>query len=167
MAMRVRFDNPDNGWVGISIEDQDSCFEQSLSHAYDSFLELVLALGRLLVPRSTESVTCLVGPAQFDLRFQRTEDVIEFSVVEYPDDQRLKGVAGQTVFSSVGDFEHIGMPFWGALRDLEGRFSKEDLARRWHQAFPHEALDRLTKRIKQEVPTRGSGGRPEPPDSAY
>ena len=152
MAIRVRFDDPNHGWIGISIEYQGASFDESFSYAgYDTFEELVLALTRLLLPRATVSVTCLVGPAEFDLRFERDGDVVHFAIVEYPDHGRQKG-AGQVAFSASGTFQQICIPFWRALRELEGRFSEEELARRWHREFPHDRLRRLTGRIKSEKP---------------
>ncbi len=150
--MRVRFDDPDAGWIGLSIQGDVDRFEQSFSYAgYDAFQELVLALERLLLPNTTANVTCLLGPGQFDLAFRRAEQLVQFSVVEYPDHRRLDGT-GDTVFAQSGSYQQIVVPFWRALRNLESRFGEEELARRWHREFPHAALDRLTMRIRQTRP---------------
>jgi hypothetical protein len=41
------------------------------------------------------------------------------------------------------------IPFWRALRNLQGRFSIEDLNRRWHRDFPWREIERLTLLLKE------------------
>ena len=152
MAIRVRFDDPDNGSIGISIEQRDSSFAESFSYVpYDSLQELVLALGRVLASDTTTSATCLVGAPEFDLHFERSDNIVRFTVVEFADYRRQKG-AGKTAFLASGSFEQICVPFWRALRELESRFSSEDFAGRWHREFPHDELRRLTERIRSQSP---------------
>lgn len=148
MTLHVQFDDPDHGWIGISIQQQDNSFAESFSYAgYDSLRELVRSLGLLLKAETTSSVTCLIGPAEFDLRFERNLDVIQFTVVVLASHRRLQGT-GESAFSASGSFEQICVPFWRALRELESRFNKKELAERWHREFPHDELCRLSKRIR-------------------
>jgi hypothetical protein len=49
-----------------------------------------------------------------------------------------------------GSYEKICVPFWRALRNLQGRFSAAELDARWHRQFPWKYIDRLTRAIRKK-----------------
>jgi hypothetical protein len=65
-------------------------------------------------------------------------------------DYRREPGRGEKEFEVSGSYGEICLPFWRALRSLQGRFSADELAARWHRPFPWKEIDLLTKAIKDK-----------------
>jgi hypothetical protein len=147
--IRVRFDDPDHGWIGLSIKAEGSSdFQQSFSYTpYDSFGELIAALSQVSQGPGYASVHWNAEPVEFEFHFERAGDTARLQIERHPDHRRIKGQSS-VLCSLSGTFEEIALPFWQALQNLRSRFSAEDLSKRWHRAFPGAELERLTRRLK-------------------
>jgi len=66
----------------------------------------------------------------------------------FPDRHRRIARSGEKELEITGSYEEICVPFWRALRSLQGRFSAEELDARWHRPFPWKDIDQLTSAIK-------------------
>jgi hypothetical protein len=147
--LNIRFDDPENGWIGIEIDFGDNRLEQNLSYAgYNGFSELVLAIMNLWSgPCPKLLATWLVEPIEYDFVFERSQNQVNFEVIEYPNHRRKIGL-GEIVFQWSGNYKEICLSFWRALRSLEGRFSTDELTRRYHSEWPATDMIHLTNMIK-------------------
>lgn len=147
--LHIRFDDPDNGWIRIEIDFGENHFEESFSYAgYSGFSELISAITALWSgPCPRLSVTWLLEPTEMDFAFERAESQIVFEIIEYRDHRRELDL-GKAVFQWHGSYEIICLAFWRALRSLEGRFSAEELTRRWHREWPATEMEYLTRMIR-------------------
>lgn len=147
--LRVRFDDPEHGWIGLSVEGENITFREAFSYTpHDSFFDLVTALSLLLEGDHEDVVTWAVGPGEFDFSFSGKGGVVRLRVDRHRDQQRPPG-GGEVLFEASGSVDEICLPFWRALRDLESRFPPAELDRRWHSPFPFEALKRLSSRAQK------------------
>lgn len=147
-GLKVVFDDPEHGWIALMI----SCGETSVTIVTeytprDSFLELANALYNLLMRDGEFIVRWQYNPTEYDMSFERKGAAVSMNVVEYPDRLRREG-RGDLMFSISGSYADICLPFWRALRDLQGRFSPEELDSKWHRAFPSREIDILTNAIR-------------------
>ena len=146
--LKVSFDDPEHGWVCLNINCGDTSATIIASYTpSDSFLGLTNALYDLLHYEGEATVVWHEEPAETELRFFRTKDLVRLEVWFFFDDRRDYGRAKKE-FEVSGLYEEICLPFWRALRSLQGRFSNEELGTRWHRAFPWKEIDLLTKAIK-------------------
>lgn len=115
----------------------------------DSFLDLTSALYNLLCYRVGGAVTWHAEPAETELRFSISQEDVELEVYSFSDHRRDYG-RGERELAITGSYEEICMPFWRALRSLQGRFSPEELDVRWHRPFPWKEIEILTAAIKEK-----------------
>lgn len=148
--LSIYFDDPEHGWVGMTISYGDRVIHIIASFTPgDSFLDLTNTLHNLLLYELQAVVTWYEEPAETELRFSRSGDVIRLEVYEYADHHRDFG-KGRRVLDLSGSYEEICIPFWRALRSLQGRFSAKELDARWHRPFPSQEIDMLTASIKEK-----------------
>ncbi|HEX8564628.1 MAG TPA: hypothetical protein VF648_03095 [Pyrinomonadaceae bacterium] len=146
--LKVAFDNPDSGWVGLSLNYGIKTISIIASYTpSDSFLDLTNALHNLLLHNGQATVTWHCEPSEFDMYFSRTTAEISLEISEFFDYHRGEGL-GKQIFVVSGTYEDVCLPFWRALRDLQGRFSTEELNARWHRPFPSREIDLLTSEIR-------------------
>lgn len=147
--LKVTFDDPEHGWVRLTISDIE--IETTIIASYtphNSFLDLTNTLHKMLLYESSAIVIWSEEPAEFEMRFDRKEEIICLEIWRYPDHRR--GVdEGERVLAVAGKFQDICIPFWRALRDLQGRFTAKELDKRWHRPFPSEEMNKLTAEIKK------------------
>jgi hypothetical protein len=142
--LKVAFDDPEHGWVGLTIGrgDESVTFNASYTPS-DSFLDLTDALYNLFLYSGEAKVTWHSGSVEYELRFAKEGGLVRFWAYEYLDHLRDAG-KGQLFFEASGTYEEICLPFWRALRNLQGRFSEVELNARWHRLFPSKEIDDLT-----------------------
>ena len=149
--LKASFDNPENGWVGLTISQGGESLKIIASYApSDSFLDLTNALYNLRCYRVGSVVAWHQEPAETELRFSISGDEVELDVYFFSDHRRDYG-RGERVLAITGSYEEICTPFWRALRSLQGRFSVEELDARWHRPFPWKEIDLLTTTIKGKL----------------
>ena|SRR5688572_11358876 len=146
--LQVAFDDPQHGWVGLTISDGDKTVKVIASYTpYDSFLDLTNALYRLHQYEGQVTMTWNEEPWETDLCFSRMEKLVRLQIIENPDHRRGL-IDGETVLDVSGTYEKICIPFWRALRDLQGRFTAAELDARWHRPFPSKEINMLTETIR-------------------
>ena len=146
--LKVAFDDLEHGWVGLTISYGVETVTIAASYTpSDSFLDLTNALHNLLSDGEAK-VTWHCEPPEFDMLFARNGANVSLEIYEYSD-YRRGSERGEKVFAVSGTYEEICLPFWRALRDLQGRFSAEELNARWHRQFPSREVDLLTSEIKE------------------
>jgi hypothetical protein len=149
--LKVSFDNPEHGWVGLTISQGEESLTITASYTpSDSFLDLTNALCNLLCYRGGGVVTWHEEPAETELRFSISRELVELEVYFFSDHRRDFG-RGKRELAITGSYEEICMPFWRALRSLQGRFSAEELDARWHRPFPWKEIDILTTAIREKL----------------
>ena len=137
------------GWVGLTIGQGEEPLTIVASYTLsDSFLDLTNALYNLLCYRVGGFVIWHEEPAQTEMRFSISGEEIELEVCFFSDHHRDYG-RGERELVITGSYEEICLPFWRALRNLQGRFSAEELEARWHRPFPWKEIDLLTAVIKE------------------
>ena len=147
MSLRVRFEDPQNGWIGLRVENNGDVFEESLSYTpYNSILDLVTAITTLFHPGSSAAVNWNSEPTEYDFLFSNDNGTIDFSIVEFPDGNRQQN-RSCLIFQAQGSFTTICIPFWRALRQLQGRLTTQELSERFGRRFPDEELKKLTNAI--------------------
>jgi hypothetical protein len=146
--LKVSFDDPEHGWVCLTINcgDESAAIIASYTPS-DSFLDLTNALYDLLHYDGEATVVWHEEPAETELRFFRTKELVRLEVWIFFDHRREPG-KGEKEFEVSGSYSEICLPFWRALRSLQGRFSADELGARWHRPFPWKEIDLLTKAIK-------------------
>lgn len=147
--LKVAFDDPEHGWVGLTIGRGSESVTIIASYTpRDSFLDLADALYNLYLYSGETKVIWHSGSTEYELRFGREGNEVRLEAWEYPDRLRDAG-RGERFFEASGSYEDVGLPFWRALRNLQGRFSAEELNRRWHRPFPARELDGLTSLLRK------------------
>ena len=146
--LKASFDDPQHGWVCLKIDCGDESASIIASYTpSDSFLNLAKALSHLLHYEGEATVVWHEEPAETELRFFRTKDLVRLEVWSFFDYRRGCG-RGEKGFEVSGSYEKICLPFWRALRSLQGRFSNEELEARWHRSFPWQEINLLTREIE-------------------
>lgn len=149
--LKVSFDDPEHGWVCLKIDYGDKSASSIASYTPgDSFLDLTNALDSLFHYGGEAMVVWYEGPGETELRFFCTKDMVRLEVWFFLDHRRDYG-RGEKEFEISGSYEEICLPFWRALRSLQGRFSNEELEARWHRSFPWKEIDLLTRAIKERT----------------
>jgi hypothetical protein len=151
VKLHVSFDDPNHGWIGITVRTDDDpadahSFTDSMSYTpFDSFWELVTALNLLAAGGNVAvAANWFSQPTRHEFRFARVEDVCSLQILTFTEFVHQPTAR----LTARGTFREICRPFWKALRDLQTRFPKDELERRWHRPFPHAELDRLTQRVR-------------------
>ena len=146
--LKVAFDDPHDGWVGLKLSYGSETTGVIASYTpYDSFLALVDALYNLFLYEGEWRVVWNEAPGEREFVFRRTGNLVYLELVEFPDHRRELRAEHQLKAS--GSYEEVAIPFWRALKNLQGRFSAEELQDRWHRAFPSKELEGLTSMLRQ------------------
>jgi hypothetical protein len=147
---KVRFDDPQRGWIEFTISYGETTVKIVAEHSpRDSFLELVNALCNFRFSDGESIVRWQYNPIELDMLFVKQGAKVSLDIVRYPDHRRLEG-RGEFMFSINGTYSEVCQPFWRALRDLQTRFSSEEMNSRWCRVFPSGEIDVLTIAIKDK-----------------
>ena len=145
--LRVAFDDPTDGWMGLRLSNAFETIEIVASYTpHDSVLDLVNALYNLFLYEGEWKVIWNEEPIESEFCFRREGSLVSLDVLEFPDHSRSSEPTSR--FTINGSYEEIAIPFWRALRDLQGRFSGEELNLQWHRSFPWREIDELTSMLQ-------------------
>ena len=145
--MKVRFEDPKNGFIGLKITyERKELYVLGSYCPRNSLVDLAGTLKGLLEIPMESVVIWNEEPTEYEMRFSRTQQQISLTIDCYPDSRRSIHHYDR-VFTMQGSYETVCIPFWRALRDLQGRFSAEELTKRWHSDFPFDQLNQLTAAI--------------------
>ena len=151
--LKVRFGEPEHGWMDLFILEDAQEIHRDVSDIFPSFDLLVTALLSMWQGEAEATATWAEEPSELDLIFSRLDEFIRLEVVPFPGSFRPYSRATLTIepiFTFVGSYEGTCLPFWRALRELEGRYSPEELARRWTSPFPYRQLALLTEQLGKD-----------------
>ena len=114
----------------------------------DSFLDLINALYNLYLYSGEAKVIWHSGSIEYEFCFFRRGEVVGVEAYEYPDHLRHKG-RGEQFFKVSGSYEDVCLPYWRALRNIQGRYSPEEGSGRGTTLFPSEEVDGLTTLLEE------------------
>ena len=145
----VIFGDPEFGWINVSLRFGPETFSIEASDVYNAFFPLVDTLLQLHSAPGQNVVNWTIEPTEYDMHFSREDEVVTLDIFVWPDSSRSSFRQGK-VFSAFGSYAEICLPFWRALRGLQGRFSAADLEKRWDNLFPQRELNALTAILGKE-----------------
>lgn len=142
--LRVEFDDPSDGWVSLTLTLGSRQVTMIVSYTpHDSFLDLIDALHNLFLYDGERKIIWNGEPIEYELQFARSGGLVSLEVFAFPDHRR--GIKPATsLLRAKGSYDEVAIPFWKGLRDLQGRFTAEELSARWHRPFPAKETDDLT-----------------------
>ena len=139
--LKISFDDPEFGWVRINIDSGMFHIYEQLSYISDPFDHIVAALGACTTRYCSVTVECELEPGQLMFSFHGDGGLIRLTISErHRHTKRL--------FEVKGTFDEICLPFWRALRNLQGRFSDDELSSRMHKPFPSSEMKNLTQKVE-------------------
>ena len=145
--LKVSFDEPEHGWIAITMSADDEKFMLIPSRVpYDSITELAAALNKILEGYSEAVVRWSEGPAEYEFVFRVSDGSLNLDVYEVTLVQG--GIRRDSVFNFIGPRDQLLISFWRALRELQGRYDPAEYERRWKEPFPTRELEVLTQRMK-------------------
>ena len=147
--LSVIFGDPEFGWISVSLQFGTETFTMEASYVYNAFFPLVDTLLQLHTALSQNVVGWTVEPTEYDMHFSRVGETITLDILVWPDSGR-SSFRQEKLFSVSGSYAEICLPFWRALRGLQGRFSAADLEKRWQNSFPQRELNALTVVLGKE-----------------
>jgi hypothetical protein len=144
--LKVSFDEPEHGWIAITMSADDEQFMVITSHVpYDPISELAVALNKILEGYSEATVRWTEEPAEYEFVFRVSEGSLYLDVYEVTGIQG--GIRRNSVFSFIGMRDQSLISFWRALRELQGRYDPAEYERRWREPFPTREVEVLTQRL--------------------
>jgi hypothetical protein len=145
--LKVSFDEPEHGWIAITMSADDEQFMLIPSHTpYDSITELAVALNKILEGYSEATVRWNEEPAEYEFVFRVSEGALNLDVYEVTTVQG--GIRRNSVFNFIGPRDQLLISFWRALRELQGRYDPSEYERRWQEPFPTREVEVLTQRMR-------------------
>ena len=158
----VSFGDPEFGWIDVSLQFGSERFTMEASDIYNPFFPLVDTLLQLHSAPGQGIVNWTVEPTEYDMHFSREGEAVTLDIFVWPDPSR-NSFRQEKVFSASGSYDEICLPFWRALRNLQGRFSEADLEKRWQDLFPQRELNALTAALGKNQQVKGFRGPCRPP----
>ncbi len=141
--LTVLLDELDFGWVTLTIRWEGEVVTFRASYIYNSFHLLIDALHKLRLSDGQATTKWNCEPTEYELSFMREGDIVRLDVLWFPDSRR--SVFHRNIVSSItGSYEEICLPFWRALRNLQGRYSEAEIEERWQKSFPSQGVRELT-----------------------
>lgn len=147
--MRVSFGEPNSGGLTVELSDDETGVSFFASYVYACLETLVKALYLVLVADGMETVVWFAEPIEYEMRFARKGDIVSLTVLEYPDHLRPMGGGTQLLYLS-GNYQQIALPFWRALRGIQGRCSSKEWEREWGRPFPVEDMSKWTVALVEQ-----------------
>src|SRR5215813_9867851 len=145
--LKVSFDEPEHGWIAITMIADDERFMLVPSHVpYDSIAELARALNKILEGYSEAVVRWNEEPAEYEFVFRGNERALNIDVYEVTTGPG--GIRRSSIFGFIGPRDQLLIAFWRALRELQGRYDPSEYERRWKEPFPTREMEVLTQRMK-------------------
>jgi hypothetical protein len=143
--LEVQFDDPQHGWMAMSIRSDSDVTLTMSSVAYDTLNELIEGLHALITGDSYRTIRVFEEPTVCELRFECEGTAIRLNVLR----PSSRG-DGEPLLETDGNFSEICLPFWRALRNLQSRFSAEEFALRWGRSFPLSGMQKLSTELRRQ-----------------
>src|SRR5690606_37889347 len=116
------FDDPEHGWIGISISDGITTDVIDVDSKFESFQGLTTALTGLAETHGEYRIWWLEEPGEAEWKFTKQQDEITF--------EARNPASGQMAIRFTGSFPEVCLPFWRALQSLKSRFTQQELQER-------------------------------------
>ena len=148
----VSFLKPQDGWIEFAVRTTDEEFEEFVSYTPNDFvLELATALS-LAMQGGDGVAVASCEPITYELKFSgvTATDMTHLLIVKYPDWKRNRKSACVELSFQATTFG-IVLPFWRALRDLEGRVSATEYRETMRRDFPTSGLQRLSQLVSDHL----------------
>jgi hypothetical protein len=142
--LKVEFDEPNVGGIWLTLKYGAETVNISATYIYNSFFPLVEALYRLKNAPGEGTVVWQCEPSEYEFQFSRQNLTISLQVLLFPDSSRSIFDKQEPKLSITGSYNEVCLPFWRALRQLQGRYSDDEWEVRWQSPFPRRELDLLT-----------------------
>jgi hypothetical protein len=150
--LRIHFGEPISGWMPMEVNHEGITvsFGGIYFYHYPSLYELTKALYLLLLSDGVETVIWYTEPVEYEMKFSRKGDLIALTIDEFPDHLRSLSVERTRLMATSGSYEQIALPFWRAMRGLQGRYSDSDWMQQWQRVFPTEDMQKWTACLQQK-----------------
>lgn len=146
--LKVHFDPPNNGWIGISLETLEKKLELSISYTPFHFLdELVESLLKTLDGENSVA-RGQYNPEQYNFVFKVENDVCKLSIQILPNFSKSQ-VYGKEIFLYGNTVENVCLAFWRAIRELQGHVPINEYNEKFQRKFPERSFEFLTEKIKR------------------
>jgi hypothetical protein len=150
--LEVSFNSPQCGWMSIGFDDGVNEFHTTTAHAphSEALSELLETLVGLLEKDDySHTLKWNRNPEEFDFVFERKGDATKIEIIEYPTEER-ESQKSEKVFSYMGDVKQIAEAFRETFQQLYEERNIDEFEDNWHQKFPFEAFEKLSKTIKSK-----------------
>ncbi len=121
--VRITFGEPQSGMLPIVLLGSGTEISFTGSFIYPSLYNLVVSLHTLLIADGTRIIVWLDEPFEYEMQFSRAGDQISLIVQEFPDNRRIMTNI-HSILSLSGSYEQVALPFWRAMRCLQGRYNE-------------------------------------------
>ena len=146
-TLKVEFDDPHAGWVGLTIRADTDAITLRISYTpFNTLDEMISAVHGLTTYDDRKSVRLSEEPEVCELRFECNKSTIDLEVCRRASFQHPRC---QTLLKTRGSTLEMCLPFWRALRNLQTRFSDTEFEQRWCRPFPASGMDELTKHLRR------------------
>ena len=149
--LRVSLLNPQNGWIEVAVSTTEEDFKEAVSYTPNDFiLELTTALS-LAVQGVVGVAVASCEPITYEWIFSDVTgtNMTHLQIIKYPDWNRNRKAAC-VVLSFQATRLGIILPFWRALRNLEGRVSAAEYREAMRRDFLSSCLQSLSQHVSDQ-----------------
>ena len=149
--LEVSFNSPQCGWMSIGFDDGKSEFHTTTAYtphstALNDILRGLTSLLTANYPKDEFVIPWSRNPEEFDLRFKREGQNVQFDLIQYPTHNRVNG-QGETVFSFEGDVRDFCRSFYRTFEQLYQEKDTDEFEFNWRQPFPYKEFEEFKTRM--------------------
>lgn len=147
--LKVSFETPANGWLGVDLRAGDQHLVDRVSHIYPGLRDLCSALCDVLNRVPSRRVVFLLEPAELELQVEpdAPDSAESWRLVARVSPDYRRDRRPPPVLEYRASVRGIVLPFWRALRRLETSVPPEGFRERFRQPFPTLEMASLTQLI--------------------
>jgi hypothetical protein len=148
--LHVILSSPHDGWIEVTVGTEKTEFAEAVSYTPNDFITGLVKAVCLLMEGQDGLAVASCEPTTYDFRFSKETDTekCQFDIVGFPDWHRHEH-SGEVVFSFRASKEEVVLPFWRALRNLEGRIAASEYRDAMRREFPSPCLQRLSRLLSK------------------
>ena len=147
--LRLSFDLPEHGWLGITFSHGDLVYSDSFSHIYPSLQGLCDAACDVVNGYPARPVFFFLEPAELELRFEQRGSQIALALTLFRNRLRPPTALGTPVFEALVEPPTAVLACWRALRQLQSSLPAEEFEARWREPFPEGSMLSLTTAVSR------------------
>jgi len=147
-VIRVEFDRPAHGWMGLRVQAGQAVLSVSASAVpRDSIGDLAGAICFVLKGGPEAVVVWNEEPAEYEFRLSKEGEDVRLVVQSFAGGGRRRGGGKQVLAVSGGRLE-VCRPFWRALRRLQASMPANEYRAAWGHPFPDAKMSELGLLLK-------------------